>query len=94
MTSRLPNPDTIDWNAPYRFGENLRVLTPILPVILSKATRDHLANMPREYRERLEREWREGEAAVPSIAEPISPEHRQRADREWADLDATSDGEG
>lgn len=77
----LPNPDSINWNAPFRPGENLRILTPIAQPRLPKKDRKHLASMPREYRARLEAEWQAGES--PSIRERISDQIKARADAEW-----------
>lgn len=43
--------------------------------------RQHLANLPRERREQLEREWEE--AAVDIRENPNSAEIKARADEEW-----------
>lgn len=79
----LPNPDSIDWNAPFRAGDNLRILVPIASVHVSRKTREHLASMPREYHERLEREWQAGEDAVHSVSDRTSDEIKARAAAEW-----------
>lgn len=83
MGRTLPNPDKVDWNAPFRAGENLRVLTPIAKAYVPKAERRHLASLPREYRERIEREWQDAEDAVPSVNQRLTPEQKARADAEW-----------
>ena len=73
----------IDWNAPFHPSDDLRVTIPIAKANTPRKVRQHLADMPEERREALEREWLDAEAAVPSVCEPVSPELRERARIEW-----------
>lgn len=84
--ANLRNPDSVNWNEPFKPGENLRILTPIAQARVPKWARRHLAAMTPERRAELEHEWMEAEAAVPSVRNPISDELKARADAEWEQL--------
>ena len=82
--ANIPNPDHVDWSAPFRPGENLRIFTPVAVPELPKKDRARLAAMTPGRRAQLDADWFVGQ-----VSEVDTPEYRamirERADKEWND---------